>query len=38
MLSSGSLEDRFNKEFQYPYVFLNEEPFSEEFKEYVHLY
>ena len=30
-----SSEDRFNKEFQYPYVFLNEEPFSEEFKEYV---
>lgn len=28
-------EDRFNKEFQYPYVFLNEEPFSDEFKECV---
>ncbi len=29
-------EDRFNKKFQYPYVFLNEEPFSEEFKSFVH--
>ncbi len=26
------LEDRFNKNFQYPWVFLNEEPFSDEFK------
>jgi len=26
------MEDRFNKKFNYPYVFLNEEPFSEEFK------
>nr|VWO94812.1 Glycolipid 2-alpha-mannosyltransferase [Ganoderma boninense] len=26
------LEDRFNKKFGYPWVFLNEEPFSEEFK------
>ncbi|KAI0724091.1 glycosyltransferase family 15 protein [Fomitopsis betulina] len=25
-------EDRFNKEYKYPYVFLNEEPFSDEFK------
>ena len=25
------LEDRFNKKFNYPYVFLNEEPFSEDF-------
>ena len=25
-------EDRFNRKFGYPYVFLNEEPFSEEFK------
>ncbi|KAI1795770.1 glycosyltransferase family 15 protein [Ganoderma leucocontextum] len=30
--SMKQVEDRFNKEFQYPYVFLNEEPFSEEFK------
>ncbi|KAI0354535.1 glycosyltransferase family 15 protein [Trametes cingulata] len=26
------LEDRFNRKFGYPWVFLNEEPFSEEFK------
>jgi len=26
------VEDRFNRKFGYPYVFLNEEPFSEEFK------
>jgi alpha 1,2-mannosyltransferase len=26
------MEDRFNKKFNYPYVFLNEEAFSEEFK------
>ncbi|KAM5545565.1 hypothetical protein V8D89_000603 [Ganoderma adspersum] len=26
------LEDRFNKKFGYPWLFLNEEPFSEEFK------
>lgn len=26
------LEDRFNKKFGYPWVFLNEEPFSDEFK------
>ena len=38
LLSCGILEDRFNKEFLYPYVFLNEEPFSEEFKECVRLY
>jgi alpha 1,2-mannosyltransferase len=28
------LEDRFNKKFQYPYVLLNEEPFSDAFKTY----
>ncbi|KAI8099478.1 nucleotide-diphospho-sugar transferase [Halteromyces radiatus] len=27
-----NLEDKFNKNFHYPYVFLNEEPFTEEFK------
>ncbi|ORX52802.1 glycosyl transferase [Hesseltinella vesiculosa] len=26
------LEERFNKNFRYPYVFLNEEPFTDEFK------
>lgn len=30
--TSPRAEDRFNKEFKYPYVFLNEEPFSDEFK------
>ncbi|KAI8061642.1 glycolipid 2-alpha-mannosyltransferase-domain-containing protein [Gongronella butleri] len=30
--SMHQLEDRFNKNFHYPYVFLNEEPFTEEFK------
>ncbi|CAO3588809.1 unnamed protein product [Absidia cylindrospora] len=31
-LSIVNLEDKFNKNFHYPYVFLNEEPFTEEFK------
>ncbi len=31
--SMKQVEDRFNKEFHYPYVFLNEEPFSEDFKQ-----
>ncbi|KAI0807475.1 glycosyltransferase family 15 protein [Fomes fomentarius] len=35
VVSMKQVEDRFNKEFQYPYVFLNEEPFSDEFKERV---
>jgi len=26
------MEDRFNKQYDYPYVFLNEEPFSDQFK------
>jgi hypothetical protein len=30
--SMGRLEDRFNKKFGYPYVFLNDEPFNEEFR------
>lgn len=30
--SIKQMEDRFNKKFQYPYVFLNEEPFDEGFK------
>lgn len=34
-VSMKQVEDRFNKEFQYPYVFLNEEPFSDEFKDRV---
>ena len=32
--SIKQMEDRFNKKFQYPYVFLNEEDFSEDFKKY----
>jgi len=27
-----SLEDRFNRKHNYPWVFLNEEPFSDDFK------
>jgi len=27
-----SIEDRFNRRFQYPYVFLNDEPFTDAFK------
>jgi len=30
--SVKQMEDRFNKKFGYPYVFLNEEPFSDDFK------
>lgn len=30
-------EDKFNRKYKYPYVFLNEEPFTEEFKQYVSL-
>ena len=33
--SIRQLEDRFNRHYHYPYVFLNEEPFNEEFKRYV---
>jgi alpha 1,2-mannosyltransferase len=32
--SIKQMEDRFNKKYKYPYVFLNEEPFSEEFKKW----
>lgn len=28
-----NLEDKFNKNFHYPYVFLNNEPFTDEFKD-----
>lgn len=31
--SIRQMEDRFNRKFNYPYVFLNEEHFTEEFKE-----
>ncbi|PVG02219.1 putative mannosyltransferase [Serendipita vermifera] len=29
-----SMEDRFNRKYNYPYVFLNDEPFTDEFKEW----
>ncbi len=35
--SIKQMEDRFNKRFRYPYVFLNEQPFSDVFIEYVTL-
>ncbi|KAJ2827094.1 hypothetical protein IWW50_002055 [Coemansia erecta] len=31
--SLAQLEDRFNRRYKYPYVFLNNEPFSDDFKE-----
>jgi alpha 1,2-mannosyltransferase len=33
--SIKQMEDRFNKRFRYPYVFLNEEEFTDKFKECV---
>jgi alpha 1,2-mannosyltransferase len=30
--SIRQMEERFNRQYNYPYVFLNEEPFTEEFK------
>jgi alpha 1,2-mannosyltransferase len=33
--SMQNIEDRFNKNHGYPYIFLNDEPFTEEFKEWV---
>lgn len=35
--SIKELEDRFNKRYQYPWLFLNEVPFSDEFKQCVRL-
>ena len=35
VVTEATVEDRFNKKFKYPYTFLNEEPFSDEFKECV---
>lgn len=29
------MEDRFNHKYRYPWVFLNEQPFSDDFKRYV---
>lgn len=31
--SVKNLEEKFNHRYHYPWVFLNEEPFTEEFKE-----
>lgn len=31
--SVKQMEDRFNKKFQYDYVFLNDQPFDQSFKE-----
>ena len=31
------LENRFNDKYRYPWVFLNEQPFSDDFKRYVRL-
>jgi alpha 1,2-mannosyltransferase len=33
--SLKQMEDRFNKRFRYPYVFVNEEAFTDQFKECV---
>lgn len=35
--SVQSVEDRFNREYGYPYVFLNEEPFDDQFIRYAPL-
>ena len=32
-MGTQNLEQRFNKDFNYPWLFLNEEPFTQEFKE-----
>ena len=37
MQSVRELEDRFNRRYHYPWVFLNDEPFSDEFKTCVHV-
>jgi hypothetical protein len=36
--SMKQMEDRFNKKFHYPYVFLNEQPFSDQFKTCVYFF
>lgn len=35
MGSMKQIEDRFNRKFQYPYVFLNDEPFTQNFKDHI---
>jgi alpha 1,2-mannosyltransferase len=32
VFSMKQLEDRFNRKYNYPWVFLNDEPFTDEFK------
>ena len=34
IVSMKQMEDRFNKKYLYPYIFLNEEPFEDKFKQY----
>ena len=34
VLTIKDLEDRFNSKYNYPWVFLNEQPFSDDFKRY----
>jgi alpha 1,2-mannosyltransferase len=36
--SLKQMEDRFNKRFRYPYVFLNEQEFTDQFKECVTIF
>jgi alpha 1,2-mannosyltransferase len=33
----GQLEERFNRKHKYPWIFLNDQPFSEEFEQCVEL-
>ncbi|KAG0707728.1 glycosyltransferase family 15 protein [Suillus ampliporus] len=35
MSSMKQIEDRFNRKFQYPYVFLNDEPFTQNFQDHI---
>ena len=35
VVSMKQMEDRFNKKFHYDYIFLNEQPFEQNFKEWV---
>jgi len=35
MSSMRQIEDRFNRKFQYPYVFLNDEAFTQSFKDHI---
>jgi alpha 1,2-mannosyltransferase len=35
--SMKQMEDRFNKKFNYPWIFLNDDDFSEDFKKYSYI-